>query len=118
MLKLAFISHRFPCISCTVQENTNLASISIRAPGKGSLRRRRLGDGGRNSKKQRKLENGNFEMNVLVSNCLFLDNTIWPYSGATIEGLLKIQNAKVEVSHSVFMGNKIKPDERVRAEQL
>jgi len=60
-----------------------------------------------------KQQQQHFDVHVSVSRCAFLDNTIWPYSGSTVEGLVELRRSKMDVLDSIFVGTKKDPTETV-----
>jgi hypothetical protein len=44
------------------------------------------------------------ELRVAVTNCTFLNNTVWSFSGMTVEGLVVAENASIIISHTSFLG--------------
>jgi len=110
---------------CVFRDNTNVSPVSIipvfdgvmSTFGVDTAGQGTAGDNTTDTNLEEKGKSGTHKTNVVMSGCVFLDNVIWPYSGETIEGLVRIsQGANVEISDSIFMRTTTQHDEETKLE--
>jgi hypothetical protein len=46
-------------------------------------------------------------MHIIVTDCAFLNNVIWSYNSGSIEGLITLRGAKMDISHTTFVSTTI-----------
>jgi hypothetical protein len=47
-------------------------------------------------------------MHITVTDCAFLNNVVWSYNSDSIEGLITLRGAKMDISHTTFASTTIK----------